>query len=191
MKLVIERHVLAEIRDMVYATALETGVTLFGHRHEDTFFITATCGPGPNATHEYAHYSGDDNYKSSFYERLLEKHPTIKYLGEFHCHPGDMNWLSYGDLQTIREVLREYQEFLAGVMLRTHRGLVIHPVYFSSQDPQGKEMEIVYAGTAVREKPEDLRSRMRKALGHCRTWLRRQRHCRYGRPNRGRGHHTD
>src|SRR5258708_3268568 len=85
-----------KIREIVYACDVETGVTLFGKKVGEVFSIMHVCGPGPVATHEIAHYSGDDGYASLVYENLLKVDPELKHLGELHTHPFGMRRLSKG-----------------------------------------------------------------------------------------------
>src|SRR5436190_9049468 len=49
-----------KIHEIVYASEVETGVTLFGKKEGAVFSVTDACGPNPLATHEACHYSGDD-----------------------------------------------------------------------------------------------------------------------------------
>jgi hypothetical protein len=69
----------------------------------------------------------------------------LKHIGELHAHPFGMSWLSRGDLETVRDLLKEYEEFIAGVMLRGWR-LKFYPVYFSRQNPKGQKMEVKLEG---------------------------------------------
>src|SRR2546422_3635304 len=82
-KLLIPKSVFDQILSSVLATpdGLETGVTLFGSRIESlerccpgtdrgheaalsdsAYVVLAITGPGRRATHEPAHYSGDDGH---------------------------------------------------------------------------------------------------------------------------------
>src|SRR5216683_2438516 len=96
------------------------------------------CGPGLIATHEVCHYSGDNDYASFVYENLLKTDPELKHLGELHTHPFGMRRLSRGDRKTVGEVLKTYEEFIAGVMLRSGGGIEVYPVYFSREKSQGE-----------------------------------------------------
>ncbi len=131
----IPRSVEAKIHEIVYACSVETGVTLFGRKDGDTFEVVEVCGPGKKATHQELHYAGDSDHASDFYAELLKTQPDLKHIGEFHVHPCGMSRLSGGDRRTVKEVLATYEEFIAGVMLRTKDGVEIYPVYFA----RGKE----------------------------------------------------
>src|SRR2546425_1859085 len=129
-KLLIPKHVLRRIVSSVLETpdGFETGVTLFGMPLEGTpdvqYAVLAIAGPGRRATHEPAHYSGDENHANEIYESLTSAMPGICWLGELHVHPRGMTWLSGGDLRTVRQILTgtdetlHPEEFIAGVMQR-------------------------------------------------------------------------
>lgn len=155
-KLLIPKHVYSEIVATVLETpsGLETGVTLFGaglegiseldHGH----IVMAIAGPGKRATHEPAHYSGDETYASAVYGALRSAMPGIAWIGELHVHPRGMTWLSSGDLRTIREILLgeddtlHPEEFIAGVMQRRNGGIDIYPYHFARKWLEGRAMEL-------------------------------------------------
>src|SRR5713101_2535209 len=139
-----------KIRDIVYAGTVETGVTLFGRKTGDVFELVEICAPGPEATHQEFHYSGDNDYASAVYEELLKTQPDLKHIGEFHVHPFGMSRLSGGDRRTVAEVLKTYEEFIAGVMLRSGGGIEVYPMYFSREKPQGESMRVFYIGRSWR-----------------------------------------
>jgi hypothetical protein len=120
----------AKIREIVDAAHGETGVTLFGQKVGDDFEVLEICGPGPGATLQEFHYSGDNDHASDFYNELLKTQPDLKHIGEFHVHPFGMRRLSGGDLRTIKDVLKTYEEFIAGVMLRNNGNVDFYPMYF-------------------------------------------------------------
>lgn len=131
-----------KIRDIVYAGTVETGVTLFGRKTGDVFELVEICAPGPEATHQEFHYSGDNDYASCVYEELLKTQPDLKHIGEFHVHPLGMSRLSGGDRRTVEEVLKTYEEFIAGVMLRKDGKVKFYPVYFA-RGKEGIHMEVI------------------------------------------------
>ena len=139
-----------KIREIVYECDVETGVTLFGKKDGQMFQVIHVCGPGPIATHEICHYSGDNDYASFVYENLLKTDPELKHLGELHTHPFGMRRLSRGDRKTVGEVLKAYEEFIAGVMLRSGGGIEVYPVYFSRDKPQGESMQVLYVARTQR-----------------------------------------
>src|SRR6266480_4733251 len=87
----------------------ETGVTLFGVALEESpdsrHIVLAIAGPGGRATHEPAHYSGDENHSNDIYTALRSALPGIRWLGELHLHPSGMTRLSRSDLRTVRHIL--------------------------------------------------------------------------------------
>ena len=118
MKLHIPTSLYEQVQSLVMSTELETGVSLFGERDGDTLTVVGIAGPGPNATHETYHYSGDEDYKNEVYQSLLKENPKIEYIGELHAHPFGMSWLSRADVRTVKSLLKEFPYFIAGVMLR-------------------------------------------------------------------------
>src|SRR2546428_13396453 len=150
-----------KIHEIVYEFGdVETGVTLFGKKDGKTFQVLHVCGPGLIATHEPCHYSGDNDYASFVYENLLKTDPELKHLGELHTHPFRMRHLSKGDRKTVEEVLTTYEEFIAGVMLRSDGGIEVYPIFFSREKLQGERMQVLY---------------LAKPHRRSRSWFRRKR----------------
>jgi hypothetical protein len=149
VKLIIPAEMEEQIADVVYdkvfKSFVETGVTIFGEKTGDDFKVLGISGPGPDATHELLHYSGNNDYSTMIFEDLKKGNPNIQHIGELHIHPFGMSCLSLGDLETIQEVLKEYDEFIAGVMLRSWR-IQFYPVYFSKEKPNGEKMEAELEG---------------------------------------------
>ena len=121
-KLLIPKKVFDQIVSSVLATrdGLETGVTLFGTslagipaldqkttQPDSGCIVLAIAGPGKRATHQPAHYSGDDGHANEIYDALRIAMPGIRWLGEFHVHPRGMTWLSGGDRRTVKQILKE------------------------------------------------------------------------------------
>jgi proteasome lid subunit RPN8/RPN11 len=155
-KLLVPKHVYAEIVDSVSETArgLETGVTLFGTSLEgirdsaEGHIVLAIAGPGKRATHEPAHYSGDQSYANAVYAALRSAMPSIRWIGEIHVHPRGMTWLSSGDRRTVKEILTgnddtlHPDEFIAGVMQRRNGAVDIYPYHFTREWLTGSAMEL-------------------------------------------------
>ena len=130
----------------------ETGVTLFGASLEGTsdshHMVLAIAGPGRRATHEPAHYSGDENHANEIYFALRSALPGIRWLGELHVHPSGMTSLSCGDLRTVRRILTgtdetlHPDEFIAGVMQRRDGTVDVYPFHFTSEWLNGRAMEL-------------------------------------------------
>src|SRR5713226_5350017 len=147
MRLIIPLDIEKQIGEIVFQPGpfKETGVTLFGEKSENNFKVLGIAGPGPDATHEELHYSGNNNYSTMIFDDLRKSNPNIQYIGELHLHPYGMRWLSRGDRKTVKEVLKEYDEFIAGVMQLGWR-LRFYPVYFSKEKPDGERMEVELEG---------------------------------------------
>lgn len=169
-KLLIPRDVFDQLHYLIFETpdGLETGVTLFGtpvsippvpssaKKPNGTFkavsfaadVVLAVAGPGKRATHEPAHYSGDENHSNEIFEALRCALPNIEWLGELHVHPRGMTWLSGGDLRTVRQILTGQDDtvhpeaFIAGVMQRRNGSVDIYPWHFTRDCLQGDVMEL-------------------------------------------------
>src|SRR5438128_1768996 len=104
--LLAPREVWNDIVAHVEATraGLETGVSMFGTAIEGTYIMLAVSGPGKNASHAPAEYSGDHAHASEIFNALRTAQPGIRWLGELHVHPRGMIWLSGRDLRTVEEV---------------------------------------------------------------------------------------
>src|SRR5439155_18059247 len=161
-KLVIPKNVFNQIVSSVLETpeGLETGVTLFGTSLEvnsapdrettvsdSAYVVLAVAGPGKRATHEPAHYSGDDGHANEVYDALRSAVPGIRWLGELHAHPRGMTWLSGGDRRTVKQILTgnddtlHPHEFIAGVMQSQDSGVGIYPFHFTRDCLEGKPLE--------------------------------------------------
>jgi hypothetical protein len=165
-KLVIPKDVFDQIVASVLETrdGLETGVTLFGTslwtpgsdaktEPSDQHIVLAIAGPGKRATHQPAHYSGDDGQANAVYEALRSAVPGIRWLGELHVHPRGMTWLSGGDRRTVKQILTgeddtlHPDEFIAGVMQRKDSGVDIYPYHFTRECLEGNAMELLIVGS--------------------------------------------
>src|SRR5467141_3283333 len=76
MRLNIPTEVARRIFEVVYQTGLETGVTLFGEKDGEDFTVKHIAGPGPDATHEELHYSGNEDYATMVFNELLKDDPN-------------------------------------------------------------------------------------------------------------------
>src|SRR5207253_11393716 len=112
--------------------------------------VLRIAGPRPEATHEELHDSGNNDYATMIFEDLKMSNPNLQYIGELHLHPYGMIWLSHGDRETLNEVLKDYTEFIAGVM-QLGRRLKFYPYYFSKEKPDGERMEVELEGQARRD----------------------------------------
>jgi integrative and conjugative element protein (TIGR02256 family) len=130
-------------REIEEGASRETGVTLFGERAGDDFLVLGIAGPGPDALHEQCEYSGNEDYATMVFEGLKKDNPNIKHLGELHTHPFRMSKLSGTDREQVKTLLKDYEEFIAGVILHGWQ-IDYYPIYFSRENPQGTKMEVVY-----------------------------------------------
>jgi proteasome lid subunit RPN8/RPN11 len=196
MMLIFTQELWDHIREVAYRTRLETGVTLFGTKDGERRIVKAIADPGQNGTHEYAHYSGDEDHASQVFDQLRRDDPSIEWLGELHAHPPGMTWLSGGDRRTVKEILTgtddtyHPDEFIAGVIQRVSGSIVIYPLYFTKTNLEGEDMEVLY-GTSICQKPDRARSIVAKAYRYCRCWNWRQHHRRHGSPDGNGQNHAD
>jgi len=137
-RLVFPEKLFKQIKEIVDATNTETGVRLLGRKNGQDYLINHIIGPGKGAKKEIYSYECDNDYAEETFNRLLDKDPSLRFLGELHVHPTGFPYLSEHDEQTIQEVLKEYPEFIAGVMLRNP--FRIYPILFT----QNKRMEVIY-----------------------------------------------
>lgn len=195
MILIFTEELWGQIRDIAYRTRLETGVSLFGTKDSERRIVKAIADPGQNATHQSAHYSGDEDHASQIFDKLRRDDPSIEWLGELHAHPPGMTWLSAGDKETVADILLgtddtyHPDEFIAGVIQRVSGSIVIYPIRFTKTDLEGQEMEVLN-GTVVLKKQERARRVISEAYRYCRSWQWRKRHRRNGNPDRSGPDHT-
>ncbi len=147
MKIKISSEIHKQIREIVFATDNETGMCLFGAFENGDARITHIAGPGKKSKHEKYHYTPDNSHYEDVYNELLKTEPKLEHIGEFHVHPGTMSELSCGDHHTIKKVLKTYERFIAGVIVRLNNVLhwdpptegsgksakwfKVYPVYFT------------------------------------------------------------
>ena len=137
-RFVISEYLFKRIERIVDATNTETGVRLIGRKNGEDYLINHIIEPGKGAKKEIYSYECDNDYAEETFNRLLDKDPSLRFLGELHVHPTGFPYLSEHDKQTIQEVLKEYPVFIAGVMLRNP--FRMYPILFT----QNKEMEVIY-----------------------------------------------
>jgi hypothetical protein len=165
VRIILPPRIHRQLKEIVFATRKETGACLFGVYDEaGDARVLHIAGPGTKSKHFSFNYQGDVDHYEDVYNELLKENPKLEHLGEFHVHPGNMSELSSGDLQTIKTVLKTYERFIAGIILRRHapdswwfgvgkgdwclfekgmRGIRIYPMYFSKQKPEGEELELI------------------------------------------------
>jgi hypothetical protein len=143
-------EILEGIRRSIYATAVETGVRLFGTARNGTYLVRHLIGAGPNAVERQYTYQCDNDFAEAEFNRLLQMEPDLQWLGELHAHPLGYPLLSARDIRTARDVITgedeclHPDEFICGVLQRVNGGVRIHAVLFTRQDLKGTEMEVIY-----------------------------------------------
>ena len=228
-KLLIPKKVFDQIVSSVLATpeGLETGVTLFGTilagipaldqkatQPDSGWVVLAIVGPGKRATHEPAHYSGDDGHANEIYDALRSAMPGIRWIGELHLHPRGMTRLSGGDRRTVKQILTgeddtlHPHEFIAGTMQRRNGTVDIYACHFTRDCLEGRPVEVQIVDShapvvhqarlkgiendrpRVCTKPQGSRTAVQEAPRH--RWLRqwRERLGKYGRKVRRRQVHA-
>ncbi len=185
-RLVFAEGVRDAINEIVYAVdGVETGVRLVGIRQEDCFVIRHVIGPGEKARLDVCNYQCDNAYAETVFTELLDKDPTLEWLGELHVHPPGCPWLSRLDRKTIREVVLgtddalHPEEFIAGVMLRVDGAFVVDPFVFTKENLNGERLEVEY-GKYICTESTRTGSTIRDAFRFCRDWQRRKHHRRHG-----------
>ncbi|HYR88518.1 MAG TPA: hypothetical protein VE422_30845 [Terriglobia bacterium] len=161
-RLIVSPETLSSIHETVGETpeGIETGVTLFGVRRDSGFTALAAVGPGPNAVHTPVFHQPDAEHLNCAYERLLERWPSIEWIGSLHVHPYGMPYLSGHDCNTVEEIFGDpslrLTEFVAGIMQRRNGQLAIYPYVIRNNDrmPWLVPVEIVSTNSDVWRKAE-------------------------------------
>jgi hypothetical protein len=182
-ELILPVALLAEIRDIVYATDTETGVRLVGTACGDRYIVHHIIGPGPRAAERPDTYSCDNTYAEDRFNQWLKEDPALRFIGEMHVHPDCFPHLSGQDRKTIAEVLKEYPEFIAGIMQRNP--LRLYPYLFTNHSPE--RMEVCFD---LFPKSEGTRNAVSQARNDSRMWQRWLRRIRDARPGRHREAHA-
>ncbi|WNZ59918.1 Mov34/MPN/PAD-1 family protein [Myxococcus sp. MxC21-1] len=84
------------------AAPLETGGMLLGQVVDGEAHVLAVTGPGPKAKHGRYTFEGDGAHNNRLVRRVW---PRLRYLGDWHTHPGGHAALSATDLASVRESL--------------------------------------------------------------------------------------
>lgn len=81
-----------------------TGGVLMGWWESPTLVnVEVLIGPGPGALHETTRFIPDHEWQRKEMARLYEvSHRRLRYLGDWHVHPGDVATPSHQDLTTAR-----------------------------------------------------------------------------------------
>ena len=95
---------------------METGGCFAGYYASGTaeVVITHTIGPGPKARHAEGKFVPDRKYHDKELEKLWKSSGrTVRYIGDWHSHPGGPSELSYVDREFMRHALKTRDAFLA------------------------------------------------------------------------------
>ena len=85
----------------------ETGGVLLGYVTGDAIVVTSVVGPGPQARHAAEAFVPDYEYQEREIARLYEAAGrTLRYLGDWHTHPGAAAYMSRRDRATIGRIAR-------------------------------------------------------------------------------------
>ena len=85
----------------------ETGGVLLGYWGDGTQepVITHSVGPGPDAVYQRDRFAPDQLYQLAEIARLYDSSErTLRYLGDWHSHPGGSGGLSTLDCRTLRRI---------------------------------------------------------------------------------------
>ena len=94
---------------------LETGGCLAGYYAKDTddVVITHVIGPGPAATHQSTTFLADRDYHDEMLAVLWETSKRrIRYVGDWHTHPGGSPQLSLLDRAFMKHAARDQDALL-------------------------------------------------------------------------------
>ena len=184
MKLELSPQILSEIKGIVYRTDVETGVRLIGTVKGTGYIVMHVIGPGRKAKQETYAYECDNDYAEREFSRLLKGNPDLKFLGELHVHPSGFPRLSGTDLRTVRQVLKDYPFFIAGVIER--HPFSMRPILFTKD-----QSELMEVSCDIQPKPKRKRSFVREVRGRYRLWKRWLRRRRDARTFGSREAHSD
>jgi integrative and conjugative element protein (TIGR02256 family) len=111
-----DRHVMDSFWRLAAAkTPLETGGCLAGYYTPPTndVVVTHVIGPGPSATHRRTRFVPDRAFDDGALSDLWEtSNYCIRYVGDWHTHPGGSSHLSSTDKAFMQHALRDPKSFL-------------------------------------------------------------------------------
>ena len=151
---------------------LETGVTLFGARHDGCRVALFAVGPGPKAIHTPSFHQPDTDHLNREFEQLMQSFPLLEWIGSLHVHPLGMPWLSGHDRRTVAQLLSEQSlrlpDFVAGILQRQGSRFAIYPYFLASSDPLPwfMPLEIVAEEAAVWRGAQDRAKGVHQASSH-------------------------
>jgi hypothetical protein len=98
----------------------ETGGLLVGrlidYNAQPVLVVVAATGPGPGADKRPLYYGSDPYYLQCTLVALRDEFSSLNvdYVGEWHKHPPDVPYLSQGDIEQARRILRDPDYRLQG-----------------------------------------------------------------------------
>lgn len=101
-RLVIPSDVLGDLLHEAARTwPLETGGVLLGADDEREQVVRCLIGPGPAAVHERRSFTPDDRWQAKAVAAAWHADPSLRYLGDWHSHPGGAPVLSQEDKRAL------------------------------------------------------------------------------------------
>lgn len=98
----------AVIADMVREAwrtwPIETGGVLLGSARGAGAQVGRLVGPGPAARHERRSFTPDEDWQAAEVAAAWAADPTVRYLGDWHTHPGGAARLSADDIAAMRMI---------------------------------------------------------------------------------------
>ncbi|WAM23835.1 Mov34/MPN/PAD-1 family protein [Myxococcus sp. NMCA1] len=102
------------------AAPLETGGMLLGQVVDGEAHVLAVTGPGRQAKHGRCTFEGDGAHNNRLVHRVW---PRLRYLGDWHTHPGGHAVLSATDVASVRESLSPDRPELLELLLAGPPGM--------------------------------------------------------------------
>ena len=96
-----------------------------------TIRVLKSSGSGPKAKHNCASISPDIGFLNR--EIMEAEMSGLKFLGEWHNHPGSLKVPSFGDIATITEIMSDanLEQYLAAIVTREQDGIEINTYLFT------------------------------------------------------------
>jgi proteasome lid subunit RPN8/RPN11 len=138
MKLIIPTEVFSQIRRIVDSNSVEIGVRLIGIK-ADEYKVLHVIGPGTRSVQEAYEYECDNTYFKQEFARLLRQDSNLEFIGELHVHPSGFPELSGHDRWMVKQLLKDFPFFIAGVIQRSP--FSFKPICFTETTHQEMEVE--------------------------------------------------
>lgn len=112
----------------------ETGGVLIGKRISDNeVYCKEATGPGPQAEHHQTEFAPDIEHAQSILDDRRMSYDVF-WIGTWHKHPGSMNRLSKGDINQMREFIKDTElldEIFAIITTFENDTLTLNPFYMN------------------------------------------------------------